>query len=129
MKKLVVLALSLVLLVACSSAPKDGTYQGNYTADDNSSSMSVELTITDGKISECTLIAYDQEGKIKDENYGKNAGAENFALAQKALAGMKQYPALLIEAQNVDDIDAVSGASVSLQEFRIAVKDALSNAK
>ncbi len=129
MKKIVVIALSLMLLVACSSAPKDGTYQGTYQADDNSSSMTVELTIKDGEISACTMTAYDQTGTVKDENYGKNAGKDNYAIAQKALAGMKQYPALLIETQNVDDIDAVSGASVSLQEFKIAVKDALSNAK
>ncbi len=130
MKKLALITLlSFVFLVGCSSSIKDGEYTGSYQAEDSSSSMTVTLTIKDGEITACEMTAYDKTGAVKDENYGKNAGEENYKLAQTALKGMKQYPALLVETQNVDDIDAISGASVSLQEFRAAVKDALNSAK
>ena len=50
-------------------------------------------------------------------------------MAQTALQGIGEYPKKLIESQNVDGIDAVSGATVSLLDFRNAVKQALEEAR
>ncbi len=131
MKKFLIvgLALLLVLAIGCSSGLKDGTFSGVYTSEENGSTTTVNLTIKDNKIISCELIAKDEQGNLKDENYGKNAGEKNYQLAQKAVAGMQQYPAMLIETQNVDDVEAVSGASISLIEFKIAVKEALKKAR
>ena len=38
---------------------------------------------------------------------------------------MKKYPGMLIEKQDINNIDTVSGATVSKKEFQEAVKDAL----
>ncbi len=131
MKKLsiLILILALALTVGCGGGLKDGTFSGTYTSEENGSTTTVNLTIKDQKIVDCELIAKDAQGNIKDENYGKDAGDQNYKLAQKAVAGMKQYPALLVELQNAEDIEAVSGASISLVEFRIAVKEALDKAR
>ncbi len=131
MKKVLMLALILLLVlsVGCGGGLKDGTFSGTYTSEENGSTTTVNLTIKDQKIVDCELIAKDAKGDVKDENYGKDAGEKNYQKAQKALAGMKQYPALLIELQNAEDIEAISGASISLIEFRIAVKEALDKAR
>ncbi len=130
MKKLLILVLALVFLsVGCAGGLKNGTFSGTYTSEDNGSTTTVNLTIKDQKIVECELIAKDAKGNIKDENYGKDAGDKKYKKAQKAVVGMKQYPALLVKLQNVEDIEAISGASISLIEFRIAVKEALDKAR
>ncbi len=131
MKKIAILSLVLLLTLAvgCSAGLKDGDFSGTYTSEENGSTTTVNLTIKDQKIVACELIAKDAQGNIKGENYGKDAGDKNYQLAQKAVAGMQQYPAMLIETQNVDDVEAVSGASISLIEFRIAVKAALDQAR
>ncbi len=131
MKKILVVALTLLLAlsVGCGGGLKDGTYSGMFTSTKDGATTSVNLTIKDQKIVDCELIAKDAKGDIKDENYGKDAGEKNYQIAQKAVAGMKQYPALLVELQDVHDIEAISGASISLVEFRIAVQEALAKAK
>lgn len=127
---LVTMGLMLVAITGCSGgAPKDGTYEGIYEDEESGSGMTVTLTIADGAITECELVATDKTGAVKDEHYGEASGEANYQKAQRAVEGMKQYPDQLVALQNVDDIDAVSGATVSLKEFQIAVKDALKKAK
>ncbi len=131
MKKVVnlILCLALVFVVtACgSSAYEDGVYEGKFEGDN--SSMSVEITLKENKIVDCKMWAYDREGQIKGENYGKGSSDANYQKAQLAVEAMKGYPAKLIETQNVEDIDAIAGATISLKEFREAVSDALKKAK
>ncbi len=133
MKKNMFLILIIILsivLVSCGGADsfKDGTYVGEYKGSDSSKTV-VTLTIKDNKIVDCALDSYDKKGELKDENYGKDSGDANYAIAQKALESMKKYPKLLIETQNIDDVEAVSGATITYKEFKEAVKEALNNAK
>lgn len=117
------------IAVGCGSkAYRDGTYQGEAINQEQGGGTTVEITITQGEITECYMHAVDKEGNPKDENYGKDSGAVNYEKAQLAVEAMKQYPDLLIEAQNIDDVDAVSGATVTHKEFQMAVKDALKKA-
>ena len=62
-------------------------------------------------MADCKLTAIDKEGRVKDEYYGEGSGEANRRLAQIALQGMRQYPGMLLEAQDVDKLDAVSGAN------------------
>lgn len=122
------LGLVMVLLVACGKSNyKDGVYEGVYKGE-GSSTLSVKLTLKDNKIAECSYESTDKKGNPKDENYGKEAGEANYAIAQRALKGTKTYPAKLVEAGNVDDMEAVSGATVSFKEFKKAVGEALEKA-
>ncbi len=132
MKKILTLFMVFVLVISlasCASSYKDGTYKGENIDDENGSSMEVEITIKDNVIVDCAMVARDSEGNVKDENYGKDAGDAMYKKAQRAVKGMEQYPDLLVEAGNVEDVDAVAGATVSGKQFKLAVEDALKKAK
>lgn len=135
MKKsgMILILLALVIsLGACGGGKKeykDGTYQGEAMNEEQGGGTKVTLTIEEGKITECQMVATDKEGNPKDENYGKESGGANFEKAQLAVIGMKQYPELLIEAQDIEGVDAVAGATVSHKEFCLAVKEALKEAE
>lgn len=132
MKKIALLVMSalLVLLSGCGSKTMaDGVYEGKYEAEDSKATTEVTITIKDNKIVDCTMISRDDQGMIKDENYGKDSSEENYKLAQLALKGMQEYPAKLVETQNVEEIDAVTGATITLREFNVAVEQALEQAK
>ncbi len=127
---LIVIVILSIVLVSCGGATsyKDGTYTGEYKGSESSRTV-VTLTMKDNTIVDCTLESYDKKGDLKDENYGKNSGDSNYAIAQKALESMKEYPKLLVEKQNIDDVEAVSGATITYKEFKEAVKEALKNAE
>lgn len=108
-------------------AYRDGVYSGS--ASGAFGETKVTLTIADGRIAKCDLEALDNDGNVKDAHYGEGSSEANFRMAQTALQGIGEYPKKLIESQNVDGIDAVSGATVSLLDFRSAVKQALEEAR
>ena len=109
------------------AALKDGTYEAS--ASGAFGDTNVTLTIREGRIADCKLTAIDKEGRVKDEHYGEGSGEANHRLAQIALQGMTQYPGMLLEAQDPDKLDAVSGATVTFREFQAAAKEALEKAR
>ncbi len=130
-KQLLILAIiaTLLLTVSCTSKElKDGTFVGEIKGEGSSKTV-VELVIKDKKIVACVLESYDKEGNIKGRDYGANSGKANYALAQKAVQGMQKYPEMLLKTQNVDDVEAVSGATISYKQFKAAVKEAIKNAQ
>lgn len=58
------------------------------------------------------------DGAIKDENYGKESGEDNYKKAQVAIEASKKYPAELVEKQDINKVDAISGATNSHQLFK-----------
>lgn len=131
MKKFVTLLLICILLISCGNSGnslKDGDYTGTYSSEgDNRSTVNVKIKIKQGKIQEVIAEELDKNGKIKDENYGKNSGDKNYKLAQKAVKNFKEYPNELIKKQNIDEVEAISGATISHKLFKEAVKNALNN--
>lgn len=128
------LAAVLVLLFTLASCGgktgyKDGTYTGEYSEKEGIVNMQVELTIEDNKITACSMKAYGKDGKVKDETYGDGLDDKNKELAKLAYQGFSQYADLLVEKQDISEVDAISGATVSYKEFKAAVEDALSKAK
>ena len=86
------------------------------------------ITVKDGKITHCTREERDlKNGKnqIKDENYAKDDGDYNYKIAQKAVKNSKGYADKLVEVQDINKVDSVSGATVSCKRFKEAVKNAL----
>ncbi len=127
---------SLLFLVACGGKKdfssmkfNDGVYIGKSEGGEPISYTVVKLEIKDNKIIKSESKFLDSNKNIKDENYGKNIGEKKYKMAQKAVAGMKKYDQLLIEIQNPDEVDAVSGATISGKLFREAVWNALKSAK
>ena len=139
MKKylLVGMIVALSLLTACGKKDfskmsfNDGEYQGHYESDDkdNKDSADVTITIQDNKIVNCTAEFKDSKGNIKGDDYGKDAGDDKYKKAQIAVQGFSTYADKLVEVQDPDQVDAVSGATVSNKEFKEAVWDALEKAK
>ncbi|MDO5718447.1 MAG: FMN-binding protein [Tissierellia bacterium] len=137
MKKLLVLALSLLLIVGCSkdvpetkvAELKDGTYTADSNPDEWGGKINVSLEVKDGKITACEIKNLDNEGKEKDEDYGKEDGKITnpglYKIAQNAVESAQQYPQELIETQDIDQVEVISGATVSHQSFKEAVEKAL----
>lgn len=144
MHKLVMLpaaiALTLLLTGCGEKTYADGTYQGrsaDYVNEEDDEAGNgygmVELTITGGQITACTYQTYELDGTLKDEEYGKENGEiknkDFYNKAQKARAACDNYAQQLVAKQSVQDVDAVSGATVNYHEFQEAVEDALKKAE
>ena len=69
-------------------------------------------------------------GNVKDENYGSLTGKDSadYKKAQVAVDAIKIYPAQLVETQDLGNVDAISGATISYGQFvettRRAVEEA-----
>ena len=115
-----------MFVTACSSKKelKDGVFEGYYK--DESATVKVVITIKDKKIVDCVREERENKNnKIKDENYGKDDADLNYKKAQKAEKNIEGYAKELVDVQDIDKVDSVSGATISYKRFKSAVKDAL----
>ncbi len=125
----------LVTVSACqnSTTLKDGTFVGVSQKDENDAYASVTLTIKNQEISDVNFVTYQKDGSIKDEDYGKTAGEitnqEFYNKAQKAVKAMTTYQEQLIETKDIDEVDAISGATISYEQFKEATETALKEAQ
>ena len=149
MKKFIALLLSVMLIgalfSACgeSKAYQDGTYTGQsqvYEGDEEGNGDGygvVTLTIKDGNITACEFKTYEPDGTLKGDDYGKIDGEikneDYYHKAQQAIKGSAKYAEMLVKSGSPtsfeDDIDAISGATYSYNQFSDAVYDALSKAE
>lgn len=127
------------MLTGCGAANyADGTYEGKsrvYEGDEEGNGDGygvVTLTIKDNEITACEFRTYQTDGTLKDENYGKQEGEvankDYFAKAQKAVRACPVYAENLI-GHTLGEVDVISGATISYDEFKEAVNDALSQAR
>lgn len=128
-KTIILLFLSVMLLLAGCSGLKNGSYEGKSSEDSRGAYGVVKLKVEGGKITQAEFIQYNGDGTVKDENYGKEAGDENYQKAQNALKSAVQYAEKLMETQDIKKVDAISGATSSWNQFQEAAKDALGKAK
>ncbi|EIW20562.1 MULTISPECIES: FMN-binding protein [Pelosinus] len=116
-----------------SHSYKDGTYTAKSSPDERGAVGEITLTIQQGKIAKADYRGIQKDGKVKDIDYGKTSGKiENPEFYQKAQQGVKgaaAYGPKLIETQNIDQVDSISGATVSHKQFTEAAKSALDQAK
>ena len=112
----------------------DGTYTGRSSDFDEDESGNgsgygtVEIEIKDGTVTGCTFTMYELDGTVKDDSYGADLSQENRLKAQKAVQAGQKYAASLAETGSLDDVDTITGATISYNEFVEAVNDALSQA-
>jgi major membrane immunogen (membrane-anchored lipoprotein) len=138
MKKIFCAAILLIFLVgalaSCStkielSYDNDGTFVGRSSEDDKGAYGEVTLEIKDGKVVSCDYVTWKKDGTVKDETYGMvNGEIENkdyYAKAQLAVDAMQKYAEELVDKQDINEVDAVSGATNSYDQFLEAVQDAL----
>jgi major membrane immunogen (membrane-anchored lipoprotein) len=128
------LLLAGLLLAGCGNVRyKDGVYSGKSGADDTGAWAEVAITITEGRIAACEFITREKDGTVKGEDYGKINGEiasqDYYDKAQLAVRAMEQYAKDYVEKQRLKDIDAISGATISYDQFNEAVEYALENAR
>ena len=113
-------------LPVSAEGAKDGTYIGATPYDAFDYRHEVLIKIQDGKIVEIDYneVKKDGHGKQEDEEYCEEMSVTgtNPAIAYPLMEEM------LLSTQNMMEVDAVSGASYSLQRFRLAMTIALMQA-
>lgn len=130
----------MVTLSACSSDNKtaeynDGTYTGrssDFEEDESGNGAGygeVTIKIESNKITDCTFKMYELDGTLKDENYGSGLSRENRLKAQKAVQSADKYSSAIVGKSSADEVDAISGATISCNEFKEAVNNALKKAE
>jgi major membrane immunogen (membrane-anchored lipoprotein) len=136
-----IFVLSAASLAGCGSTEyADGTYTGQssvYESEDEDGNGNgygvVTITIKDNQITECTFETYEPDGTLKDSDYGMQNGEianrDYYNKAQKAIAACEKYAESLVETGDVDEIDAITGATINYNNFEEAVKDALKQAE
>lgn len=136
MKKAIsILLISIFLataLIACGGGGggyKDGTYKATYDDfDEHGWKAYVEIVISDGEISDVDFDYVNEDGDIKSEDEEYNA-----LMKEKSGSSPEEFsPALeqqLIEKQNVKEIDNITGATHSVENFKKLAEAALKNAK
>lgn len=130
LKKLsIIMILLCLVLTACGAKLEEGTYEGRSTPDSRGAYSTVTIEVSDGKIASAEFLQYNADGTLKDESYGEEAGEESYKKAQDALKFSQQYSEKLVETQDVEKVDAVTGATSSWKQFQEAAKDAVAKAK
>ena len=123
-----------------TAAYVDGTYTGQSSVfknedgtEDGNGYGEVSITIKDNMIVECTYQTFEENGVLKDDNYGKASGSiENrdfYNKAQKAVASCGEYANLITQSGSLEGIDAISGATINYTLFEEAINDALEKAE
>ncbi len=105
----------------------DGVYTGRSPQDAFGFYHQVEIEIKDNKIIRVEYDEVNEEGLSKKKNkvYAQQMG-KNGVTPAKAYNEMEKQ---LIEEQNYQEVDAITGATYSLYRFRYAVALALMKAK
>ncbi|BEU88376.1 FMN-binding protein [Selenomonas sp. TAMA-11512] len=111
------------------SDAKDGTYSAESTPHELYGNSKITIAIKDHKIESVTFVGFDKDGKLKDESYGAGASDSNRKKAQVAFQGYNTYGKELVKTQQLNKVDAISGATVSYEQFVEAAQAALSEAK
>jgi major membrane immunogen (membrane-anchored lipoprotein) len=127
------LFLFLMLAGCAKSGPRDGTYTGRSGEDDDGAYGEVTITVAGEKITACEYVTFQRDGTIKGEDYGKiNGDISNqvyYDKAQLAVRAMSQYARDYLKTGKLRDVEAVTGDTISFEQFNDAVADALEKAK
>jgi major membrane immunogen (membrane-anchored lipoprotein) len=113
---------------------KDGKYEGKSRAKYIYEPFwgNVHLTIKNGLITDIDFIIRDSNlHEIFDGKYEKHfeGNAEYIQQSRNDWKGVQTYPIKLSEKQDINKLDAISGATWSYNIFRASVKEALKDAK
>jgi major membrane immunogen (membrane-anchored lipoprotein) len=112
--------LAVVCLAACGGGDSKNP-AGEYKAESPKDTYgnSAELVITLGEDGKITGVDWKEyaNGTLKDKDYGKDLGEEQYQAAQTAIAGSATYPKALLDTQDINKVEAVAGATQSHTNF------------
>ena len=143
MKKLLSIFIISILALSFAACSSKETADGTYTAqssvyegleDEDGEEGGegygvVTITVKDNVITACEFTTYMPDGTPKDENYGKEDGEirnqDYYNKAQRAVKASQNYAEQLAAKGSLDQVDAITGATISYDEFKEAVNLAL----
>lgn len=133
MKKLalwMIFVLLMISLISCGEAVlKDGVYKKTSSTDEHGY-IEVTLTVKEGKIAACDMKMFNPDGSEKGEDYGKNdSNPRLYELAQKALTEASKLPSLLLEKGDIAEVDVVSGATKTYNQFKTLIDEMMEEAQ
>lgn len=131
---LTVISLMLVPLAGCRTgqggAYKDGKYDYTSEPDNHGWKKAIEITVKDGKIDSAI---YDEINK--DTNMKKSEDTDYIEKWQMQVpdadpkAFYDRLGKSLVEKQDVEKVDTITGATQATNDFKTAASKALGNAK
>ena len=113
------------------STAKDGTYTVDSSRDDKLGYSTLTLTIENHKITQAEFTGIDLFGNVKNEDYGSLISGKDSADYKKAQIAVKansEYAKQLVNQQSLEKVDAISGATISYNQFTETVKKAVDEA-
>jgi major membrane immunogen (membrane-anchored lipoprotein) len=121
---------TILAIFALFSPYRDGNYTGRSQAQYTREPYvgKVDLCIEKGKIIKVSFTITDTSlNEIFDDKYERHFVGNNLYIQQcrDDWKGVKFYPAKLLETQDIDKVDAVTGATWSYNIFKASVKEAL----
>lgn len=128
---LVLIAMLVVFAAACQPKEtsdqgqyKDGKYEAELDPDERGWKAIVDLTVDGGKITEVTFDEVNAEGVRKSENeeYLERWGTAANIDASKVYG---EYEEALIDTQDVEKVEVITGATQSHEKFQKVVTKAL----
>ena len=133
----------MVMFTGCGGGSlKDGTYSAESSMyesledgeDEGGEGYgAVTITVKDNKVTACEFTTYMPDGTPKDEEYGKKNGEianqDYYNKAQRAVKASQNYAEQLAAKGDLKEVDAITGATISYNEFNEAVELALKQAK
>lgn len=107
---------------------KDGTYKAESAFDERGWKVVHTITVADGKITTSNFGYENKDGKLKadDEEYNKNMKAKSGVSSKEATEKLNSQ---LVEKQNLDDVEVVSGATHTSENFKNQLRHFLKQLK
>jgi major membrane immunogen (membrane-anchored lipoprotein) len=134
MKKALLIISGIVLLAFTGNDRfRDGQFSGTSRAIyiDEPLYGSIRITVTDGKITRVDFTVRDSsKHEFFNGEYEKymNGNALYIQQCRNDWKGVRSYPDSLLKYQDIDRVDAISGATWSYNIFRASVLEALEHA-
>lgn len=129
----IVLTLILTMTVACtteespdSAGFEDGTHTAQGDLDDHGWQPEIEIIVENGEITSVDFEEYSERGELKSEDEEYSDSMEDVSGVRPADA-YEQLENDLIDSQDVDQVDLVSGATSSSETFKDLANEALGN--
>lgn len=103
---------------------EDGTHEAEGEVDERGWKPIIEITVADGKITEVNYDEENEEGKLKSEDEEYNQKWEE-ASKISAPEAYEELEDSLVEAQDPENVDMVTGATSASESFVELAKEAL----
>ena len=114
------------------STANDGIYNVESSRDDKLGYSTLKLVIENHKITQAEFTGIDLFGNVKDEEYGaliSGKDSADYKKAQIAVKANSEYAKQLVNTQSLEKVDAISGATISYNQFVETVNKAVDEAK